>query len=184
MIRVLRKPAGVRLVDEEAGLASSEIAERAADERAEAARREGRAAGEACAIEGAAGILEQAAAKLDRSREEAVEALSRTAAELAVEIARHLVGAAIETGRVDLEALVRESLAVAGSPRGENVVVHLNPTDAEALSGVSFRPGTEIQADAEVARGQVHIANERGLLVHDPERAISMIAERIWGELR
>ena len=181
-----RAPSGVRVCagsGAELAAALSAIVDGALRERAETAHREGLAAGDAAALEAAAGALHEAGARLDAAREEACSELARTAVQLAVEIARCLVHAEIETGRYDLEQMVRETLAVSGTGRG-HCTIHLNPTDAEALAGHTFRAGTEIEADVEVPRGHVHVSTPQGLLVRDPEEALVTIAERIFGELR
>lgn len=146
-----------RAVGEELGARA-----RAADERDSATR-----------------ALERAAERLDAFRAEAEASLSRTATELAIAIARRLLRSELSRGNVDLERVVRETLAAASSERGA-CVVHLNPADLAALEGVEFRAGTRLCADVEVARGDVHVETALGLIVRELDGALESIA----GELR
>ena len=116
--------------------------------------------------------------RLDKSREAALEQLNHTSVELAVEIARKLLRAEIPAGRYDLEGIVRSTLAFSDTGRGQ-CVVHVNPADAERLSEVPFRAGTEVEPDPSVPQGSVHVTTPQGLLVRDLDEALSSIGERI-----
>lgn len=171
-------PVGVRIAE---GTAEAFI-ERLKSERSSDAFARGREAGMREAIAGAAGALGTAAERLDAARASAATELAASAVALAVEIARHILRAEISSGHHDIERVVRETLAVSGVGRG-SCVVHVNPLDAEKLKHVPFRAGTVIEADHEVAAGDVHITTPHGVLVRDVDDALASIAERIRGEL-
>jgi flagellar biosynthesis/type III secretory pathway protein FliH len=170
-----RPPKGARLVERDlSGWIEDLVAAREAVARAE---------GYAEALATAAGALDESAVRLDRDREQAVEDLSAFATKFACEVARHLLRLNIEEQAHDIEAMVRSTLADSGVGRG-HCVVHLNPLDVEALAGVTFRSGTELEADPGVPHGSVQITTPRGLLVRDVDDCIRHAAERIYGELR
>jgi flagellar biosynthesis/type III secretory pathway protein FliH len=152
--------------------------ERMVGVREAAAREAGRRAGDEALLASIAGAVDEAVARLDASREEALTHLNHTAVGLAVEIARQLLRVELPTGRYDLEGIVREALSFSGTGRGR-CVVHLHPADAGALQGVPFRAGTEIEADPSVSRGSVHITTPHGLLVRDIDEALRAIGERL-----
>jgi len=143
----------------------------------------GKLAGRGEAYENAALVLESAGQRFDALTEEARAEVGQTALTLALEIAKRLLRAEVEAGRYDLEAVVREALAESGTGR-RNCIVHLNPSDLERLSEVTFRSGTELEADNSVSVGHVHVTTPDGLLVRDLDRAVEAIGERISGELR
>ena len=149
----------------------------------ERALREGFARGAAAAQGGAAGALEQAAAHLDAFRQESAGALTQTAIEIAIEIARALVRVEVGAGRHDIERIVRDALDAAAAGRGQ-CVVHLHPDDLDSLRDVRFRAGTSVQADIGVARGDVHVETSLGLLVRELDGALESIAQRMREELR
>lgn len=172
---VLSAPTGARVADVPFDQALGNVLER----RVEAARARG-----ARDAQASLGIdIEGAVARLDASREQAVEQLAHTAVELALEITRSLLRTEIPEGRYDLEAIVREALAFSGTGRGR-CTVHVNPVDAAKLEQVQWRAGTEIEPDHEVARGSVHITTPQGLLVRDIDDAITSIRERLLGEVQ
>lgn len=142
----------------------------------------GQAQGAAGQREQALRALDAACERLDAFREQARADLARTAAELAVEIARRLLRCELARGSVDLERLVRETLQAASTERGR-CVVHLNPADHAALRERPFRAGTELCADVEVARGDVHVETALGLLVRELDGALDSLAERLAEEL-
>ena len=178
VLRASRAPSRVRVAAGD-GAALSARLEREASERA---REEGREAGRREALEGAARALEAAVARIEAEREVALAALSAEAVDLAVAIARTLVRCEIEAGRADVERIVRDTLAASGVGRGA-CVVHLHPADAARLERVSFRAGTVIESDHEVARGDVHVTTPWGVLVRDVDGSLDAIAERIRGEI-
>lgn len=139
--------------------------------------------GRAEALRHAGKALDAAVQRVDEARTNAAAELAGVATELSVEIARHLLRAEVEAGRYDLERTVRETLAAANVGRG-TCTVHVHPSDLASLKETSFRNGTELAADPEVPRGNVHVSTKHGLLVHDLDEAVSAIAERIYEELR
>lgn len=142
------------------------------------ARSEGERAGRATAGK----LLDQAGARLVSLESEARAALARSAAELALEIARTLLRHEIGRGNYDIEKIVRETLAEAATGRS-SCVVHLNPLDHARLGEVRFRSGTRIEPDEGVARGDVHVETALGLLVRDIDGALDSIAKRLQEEL-
>jgi len=156
--------------------------ERLIAQREERAAERGRSAAAAELQRSLGGALDAAVERLDASREEALSHLNHTVVELAVEVARQLLRVELPAGRYDLEGIVREALSFSGAARGR-CIVHLNPTDAAALADVPFRSGTEIESDAAVPRGSVHITTPHGLLVRDLDEALRSIGERLLGDL-
>jgi flagellar biosynthesis/type III secretory pathway protein FliH len=144
----------------------------------ERARAEGELRGRA----EAAALFERAAERLGDLEESLHASLARTAAELALEIARSLVRRELAQGQYDLERIVRETLAESGVGRGA-CVVHLHPADCARLEGVKFRAGTRLEPDPGVARGDVHLETALGLLVRDVDHALEAIAKRLHEEL-
>lgn len=157
--------------------------ERLVGAREERARAQGRVEGERAAQLASAAALEAAAVRLDAARTAAEGELAHTAVDLAVEIARVLLRVEIPPGRYDLEGMVREALSFSDVERGR-CVVHLNPADAASLKEVRFRAGTEIEPDAGVPRGSVHVTTPQGLLVRELDAALRSIAERLHEEMR
>jgi flagellar biosynthesis/type III secretory pathway protein FliH len=147
-----------------------------------AAYEEGEAAGRRAEREGAARRLDEAAERADAAGGEAAADLAHTAVQLALEIARQLVRREVDAGRHDLERIVRDTLAAAGAGRGA-CVVHLHPSDVEALRGARFRSGTRLQADVGVARGDVHVETSLGLMVREIDDALAAIGARLAEEL-
>lgn len=139
--------------------------------------------GERLASERAVKALDRAADALDKAREAATQTLSSQAVHLAVEIARTLVRAEIDAGRLNLEVIVREALHASGVGRGA-CEVHLNPLDAAQLANVKFRAGTLIQSDETVRRGDVQVSTPHGLLVREIPEALRSIHERLLAEIR
>lgn len=125
-----------------------------------------------------AALLDAAAERLDAARERAETELAPFACELALAIASEILRVEVDAGRYDLERIVRETLAASGVGRG-NCVVHLHPKDHEALSGIPFRSGTVLEADPEVALGEVHVTTPQGLLVRELPALLEAIALEI-----
>jgi len=130
-----------------------------------------------------AGLLAAAVERLEEERVESSEALSRTAVEIALEVARQLLRSEIVGGRHDIEKMVRDTLETSAAGRGR-CVVHLNPEDLAALEGVEFRSGTTLQADIGVPRGDVHVETALGLMVKEVDGALESIGERLREKLR
>jgi flagellar biosynthesis/type III secretory pathway protein FliH len=169
-IQLHARPSGVRLC--EAGLDA--VSARVIEERTLAAREQGR---EEERFEHAA-LLDEAAERLDAARERAEAELAPFACELALAIASEILRMEVDAGRYDLERIVRETLADSGVGRG-NCVVHLNPKDRETLEGVPFRSGTVLEADPEVAPGEVHVTTPQGLLVRELPALLEAISLEI-----
>jgi flagellar biosynthesis/type III secretory pathway protein FliH len=134
--------------------------------------------GEARAWSRVAQRIDEAVAELARAREESDRAVAEDTAKLALGIAREIVRTEIDAGRYDIERLVRDALQVSGAGRAA-CVVHLHADDLERLSGIAFRSATRLEADPEVARGDVHVSTPRGLVVRDLDVALASVAERL-----
>ena len=141
-----------------------------------------RAAGERAGRAAAAATLDAAVLRLNALEEELRGSLARTAAELALEIARTLLRTELARGNYDLERLVRETLAEASVGRSA-CVVHLHPADHARLADVRFRTGTRLEPDEGVARGDVHVETSLGLLVRDVDGALDAIGKRLREDL-
>jgi len=148
--------------------------------RAEFAR--GVEEGRRLATQEAAGAMERASAELATACERLVPDLAASAVDLAVDIARSVVRNEVSLKHHDIEKIVRETLAASGVGRGA-CVVHVNPVDAERLKPIPFRNGTKIEADPEVAAGDVHVTTPHGVLVRDQDEVLEAIRDRIRGEL-
>jgi len=140
------------------------------------------AAGERLGRESAGACLDAAVVRLAVVEEESRAALARTAAELALEIARTLLRTELARGNYDLERIVRETLGEASVGRSA-CVVHLHPADHARLADVRFRSGTRLEPDEGVARGDVHVETMLGLLVRDMDGALEAIGKRLQEEL-
>lgn len=175
--RVEEAPLGARLVE---GDLRAALDRRIASVRAEA-HAAGVRDGVRAASEAAAARLDEAAEALAAQRLEAEGAVSGLAVELAIEIASALVRREVNAGNHAVETIVREALASAETGRAA-CKVHVHPTDAAALAGVTFRSGTEICSDEGVQRGSVHVETERGLLVRDSGELLERIGRRLREE--
>lgn len=138
----------------------------------------GLAEGEARAWSRAVQRIDEAVAELARAREESDRAVAEDTAKLALGIVREIVRTEIDAGRYDIERLVREALHVSGAGRAA-CVVHLHAEDLKRLSNVAFRSATRLEADPEVARGDVHVSTPRGIVVRDLDAALASVAERL-----
>lgn len=179
VLRASRAPTRARVVPGD----GPALAARLERESLERVREQGREDGRREAEETAARALEAAVARIEAERDQALGALAGQAVDLAIAVARTLVRCEIDAGRADVERIVRETLAASGVGRGA-CVVHLHPADAARLERVSFRAGTVIESDHEVARGDVHVTTPWGVLVRDVDASLDAIAERIRGEIR
>ncbi|MEZ6036042.1 MAG: FliH/SctL family protein [Planctomycetota bacterium] len=123
-----------------------------------------------------------------RERTDEVAAL---AVELGLQIARELVGAALDKGLVDPTPTVARCLAdcVHGSDRSD-LVVKLNPADAEAVrNGLAQLPelaeeaeAARFVADASVPRGGVRAETGAGRLRYDPLDVLQRICDEVRRE--
>jgi flagellar biosynthesis/type III secretory pathway protein FliH len=139
--------------------------------------------GYAEALSGKGQLIDLAAERIDRAREEAEAKLGDFASRFAEGIARELLHIELEAGHHAIEKMVRESLAQSGVGRGA-CEVHVHPDDAEALAPVTFRSGTTISADPGIARGSVHITTAQGLLVREVDLCIKHAADLIHAHMR
>jgi flagellar biosynthesis/type III secretory pathway protein FliH len=149
---------------------------------AECLRARSRAEHELHGREAAGACLDAAVLRLAAVEEEVRGALARTAAELALEIARTLLRTELARGNYDLERIVRETLGEASVGRSA-CVVHLHPADHAHLADVRFRSGTRLEPDEGVGRGDVHVETSLGLLVRDLDGALEAIGKRLREEL-
>lgn len=151
-------PVSVRITN-----ASIEIlSRRILDGRVESSFARGQEEGMTRVGQSAAVALGKAVERLDEIGRE----VERFSAQLAVEIARHIVRAELQTDCEALESIVRETLADSGVGRGR-CAVHLNPDDLKALEGITFRQGTELVGDPSVQRGDVQVTTPQGLFVRE-----------------
>lgn len=141
-----------------------------------------RAEGERAGREAAGAALDAAVLRLNVIEEEVRASLARTAAELALEIARTLLRTELARGNYDLERIVRETLGEASVGRSA-CVVHLHPADHARLADVRFRSSTRLEPDEGVARGDVHVETALGLLVRDLDGALESIGKRLQEDL-
>jgi flagellar biosynthesis/type III secretory pathway protein FliH len=141
-----------------------------------------RAEGERAGREAAGTSLDAAVLRLNAIEEELRGSLARTAAELALEIARTLLRTELARGNYDLEGIVRETLGEASVGRSA-CVVHLHPADHARLADVRFRSGTRLEPDEGVARGDVHVETSLGLMVRDLDGALESIGKRLREDL-
>lgn len=135
------------------------------------------------ALSGKGQLIDQAAERIDRAREEAEVELSSFATRFAEGVAKQLLHIEIDAGKHAIEKMVRETLAQSGMGRGA-CEVHVHPEDAEALSTVTFRSGTTVTGDAGIPRGSVHVTTEHGLLVREVDQCIKHAAEKIHEHMR
>ena len=149
----------------------------------ERAQERGRAEAEAQAPSGAAQLLNQATSRLEEEAQGLSQAAAKTALELGLVIAREFVLREVEQGEHDIEGMVRSVLAAASSDRGR-CVVHVHPTDAATLAGVEFRPGTTVEADAGVRKGDVQVETSMGLMVRELDETLRNLSTRLREELR
>ena len=135
------------------------------------------------ALSGKGQLIDQAAERIDRAREEAEQELARFATRFAEGVAKQLLHIELDAGNHGIEEMVRETLSQSGVGRGA-CQVHVHPEDAETLSTVTFRSGTTIAADAGVPRGSVQVTTEHGLLVREVDQCIKHAAEKIHAHMR
>jgi len=155
-----------------------DVARALVDERVAAAHARGLAAGLEQLQASGAQALQVAAQRIEEAREQALDALAEQSVELAIEIARAVLRREINAGNYDLEKIVREALSCSGVERG-SCTVHLHPEDYAQLQDVSFRSGTDLEADTHVARGDVHVSTPRGMLVRETDAALDDIRSRL-----
>lgn len=153
--------------------------------QAEAARDEvGRAAAEAGRAEGraaAAAALAQVAAMTERR----LEGLERELAEVALAVARKLVGRALALDPALVVGLVREALAPVRARR--EVALRVHPADAPllraelpALAALLERaPGLAVREDHALARGDVVVETEAGRVDARFEAQLALLEQAV-----
>ncbi|MCP5022262.1 MAG: hypothetical protein GY930_10850 [bacterium] len=148
----------------------------------EAARVQGFEAGVMQANQKAAKAMDAAIDRLEKSREEALDTLSTSAVELAVEIARQIVRVEIQAENYDLERIVRGALSQSGLGRGK-AVIHVCPQDYQRLEEVTFRNGTQVEIDSTLQPGDVHVQAAQGLLVREVSECMAAVREQLLEDL-
>ena len=154
---------------------------RLCERRERASFERGERAGRADAMAQAVTQLDRVVAELNAAGEAANSALTSDSVELALAIATELVRCEVGARRHGIEKIVRETLMASGVGRGA-CKVHVAPDDAELLSKLAFRAGTEIEADLDVGLGCVQVQTPQGLLVRDIDAALASIAARLREE--
>jgi len=130
------------------------------------------------ATQEAVGALHQAVERVDASREQALDQLSVSAVELAVEIARQIIQVEVRAENYDLERIIRTSLSHSGMGRG-SADVHVSSADFDRLSNVTFRKGTQILPNPQLSDGDVHIDSPNGLLVREIDVCLDNVREQL-----
>ncbi|CAN0490436.1 unnamed protein product, partial [Discosporangium mesarthrocarpum] len=120
-----------------------------------------------------------------------LDEIAGIAVELGLSIAKEIVGASLEQGRVDPTATVARCLAdcVHGSDRGD-LVVRLHPEDVAAVqTNLQNMPelaneldAATIVADATIARGGVRAETGAGRLHYDPREVLTRICDEVRRE--
>ncbi|MFT7676834.1 MAG: flagellar biosynthesis/type III secretory pathway protein FliH [Planctomycetota bacterium] len=168
----------VQNVQQENKLSLKEIADVHLQARIKEAFDAGREEGLASHLESGRVALEQVAANLDKT----LELLPTQAVELAVAIASELLAVEVRAESYDLERIVRGALGASDVGRGA-CIVHVCPADAERLSSMVWRAGTEVEQDPSLKPGDVHITTPRGLLIRELEPALASIREHLLEDL-
>jgi flagellar biosynthesis/type III secretory pathway protein FliH len=126
------------------------------------------------ATETAAHSLEKAAEMLAGCRGE----LEASAVMLAVDIAQELLRVELANGNYDITKIVRDVLATHTGITG-STVLRVNPEDAEALSEMRFRSGTEVQGDPAIRRGDIHFETDQGLMVREMDECLNAVRDKL-----
>lgn len=127
--------------------------------------------------------FDEATAALEQERTNLLTSLSDMTATLAAEVAQTLLCKELSEGNYDIAAIVRDCLSSTGSSPGETII-HVHPEDAEALSNISFRSGTSVQADPGIRRGNVEVETNQGVLVRDIDERVLAIREQLREALK
>ena len=178
-VRLHAQPVSVALAQGDQGDLFASLLER----RERAAFESGQRAGRAEVLAQAVVRLDSAAAQFTKAMESSTATLVSDSVELALAIAAELVRSEVEARRHGIEALVRDTLTASGVGRGA-CTVHVSPEDAAALSQLSFRSTTRIEADPDVRRACVQVETPQGLLVRDIDAALVSVAARLREEAR
>lgn len=176
-VRLHTAPTTARLAEGDLSAALARLCQ----QREDAAYLRGQRAGCEATLSQAVLRLDAAIAEFHASSAAANAALASDTVELALAIAGELVRSEVEHRRHGIEVIVRETLMASGVGRGP-CKVHVAPDDAETLSKLAFRAGTEIVPDTGVDLACVQVETAQGLLVRDIEAALASISARLREE--
>ncbi|MFT5048653.1 MAG: flagellar biosynthesis/type III secretory pathway protein FliH [Chlamydiales bacterium] len=129
-------------------------------------------------VEALLATLTERAEAIDAVHQKIEADLPEFAIQLAVGIAREILRTELGAGNYDVEAIVRNALAVAATGRSA-CVIHLHPDDLESCDPSRFRSNTRFEADPDIARGDVHVTTPQGLLVRDVDAALTRVREEL-----
>jgi flagellar biosynthesis/type III secretory pathway protein FliH len=137
-----------------------------------------RAEGHAEALDGLGLSLVSAIEALETQRESCLADVASGAVELGLGIARSLVRSELANDRHDIEAIVRDVLAVTSDGR-TTTVIRVSESDAARLKDVKFRAATEVVADESVSTGSARVETPQGVLVRDIDESLRAISARL-----
>ncbi len=134
------------------------------------------------ALSQAAAALNSAAARLRQFYDNAVVRYKEDIAKLSVEIARKILAVKIQNGDYKIEEIVKE--AIAGTPAGQTLEIHLNPADLEqcknTLEGELNCPaGIVLVPDVNIGRAECMLKSAKGTT----ESFIDIHLEKIYEAL-
>ncbi len=181
-VRLESAPGAVRITDGASLQNLLDLHLSALEAQAHAAGRSAAAAEAEARVNRSLATLDEAVAALSAAQAAANAEIGRMAVKLGVGIARRILRHELPNRNYDIEAIVRETLARAGVGRGA-CVVHLHADDVAALAGHSFRSNTVLEADPDLARGDVQVQTPQGLLVRDIEELLLGIQESLMESL-
>lgn len=154
--------------------------------------REQQRATDAAALQVCAKAVQQTLATVPQLVDQRLQEVAALAVELGLQVAREIVGAALDQGQYDPTPTVLRCLrdCVHGSRR-DDLVVRLNPLDLELVQqGLTQHPelADEVQkarfvADRGVARGAVRAETDAGRLQYDPREALERVAAEVRREV-
>lgn len=153
--------------------------------------RERRRAAEGELVAGLVASAERALAELPPLVGQRLDGIATLTVELAMQVAREIVGAALDQGRFDPTPVVARCLrdCVHGASPSD-LVVRLHPDDLE-LVRQRLQQARELEeevaaarfvADPTLARGAVRAETETGRLRYDPREALERVAAEIRRE--
>jgi flagellar biosynthesis/type III secretory pathway protein FliH len=154
--------------------------------------REQQRAADAAALQVCAKAVQQTLATVPQLVDQRLQEVAALAVELGLQVAREIVGAALEQGHYDPTPTVLRCLrdCVHGSRR-DDLVVRLHPQDlALVQQGLQQHPelAAEVQqarlvADRSVNRGAVRAETDTGRLQYDPREALERVAAEVRREV-
>ncbi|MFT4539853.1 MAG: flagellar biosynthesis/type III secretory pathway protein FliH [Planctomycetota bacterium] len=177
-VPITRRPTGASL----SRLSLAGVSDACIGERCERARQKGREEATQELSGGLGQAFERAAERLDEARETAETEVSRFAVQLSVEIAGMLTRREVDAGNYDIERIVREAMAASGIGRAP-CTIHLAPSDVEKIESSAFRTGTTIEADPNLAVGDVQLSTPQGLLVRELDSCLGSIRDALLGDI-